>query len=208
MVPIMETKIQIYQMLVTEKNNLLSEKDKVIARLESRLENIAIELGKKPTTTNILNMKPLTDDWLKEQAQYLTQDVVRQGIEGYARFAVENSFKDRVVCTDFSRRKLKFKSPTKGVTNDNYGVKLAKRFFTSIKDKNDNYIQEIREEIEKQISSLESKTSIETRFILSRMSDLIKLEKGVIRMTKGEEEELRADFVRRICTLLPEKICD
>ena len=97
---------------------ILSEKDKRIKELEDRMHSLLVKAVLRPTvTTNtdnriqqtINNLIPLTDDYLKEQAEFLTLDHIKQGALGYANFACDYALKDRITCVDISRRKVKYK---------------------------------------------------------------------------------------------------
>jgi len=128
-----------------------------IKDLQNKLEHIAVEATKRPITINnstnnnhqkigqiINNLIPITEDHFREQVQYLTMEHIQNGAEGYAQYAMEYPLKDRVLCTDYSRRKLKYKNEEGDVVADPEMIKLAQRLFTSIDIQNARMIGHIR----------------------------------------------------------------
>lgn len=93
-------------------------------------------------TRIINNMLPITDDHLKEQSKYLTLEHVKNGAAGYAKYALEYPLKDRIVCTDLSRKKGKYKDSDGNILSDAEMSKITKRIFSSIKERNNELIDE------------------------------------------------------------------
>ena len=64
-----------------------------ITELQNKLENVAIQGVKKSTTTttNTINLQPLTKEWMDKQALLLTEEHLLQGVSGLAQFAVDNT---------------------------------------------------------------------------------------------------------------------
>lgn len=77
-------------------------------------------------------MKPLTNEVFQESLPNLTLEHMMRGPEGYA---LEFPFKDRIVCVDYSRRKVKFKDANGNLISDPNMATITKRFFTSIQQK-------------------------------------------------------------------------
>lgn len=118
-----------------------------ISKLQDKLENIALQAVKRPTTTNktqinnfIQNMQPITADQLIEYTPQLTIEDVQKGASGYAEYVLEYPLKDRVVCVDYARRKIKFKNRDGNLVTDPEMAKLAPMFFESIKAKSNELI--------------------------------------------------------------------
>ena len=169
--------------------------------LQNQIKDIAVQGVKKSTTTNILKLESLTDEWLHKQAMLLTNEHLSQGVAGLAQFAVDNSFKDRVVCTDQSRKSLKYKENGK-IIKDPKGKTLAKKFFSSIKSKTDNIIPEMIEKIKEELDNAGEEHEV-FEMVKSKMEELISVEKGIKTITKGQEHELKEEFTRQMCELLP-----
>jgi len=174
-----------------------------VATLQARLENIAVQGVKKSTTTNnILSLQPLTKEWLQSQAMLLTDDHLAQGVAGLAQFAADNSFKNRVVCTDANRKSLRFKEQDGTVSKDPKGKKLSKMFFESIKSQADDMIPDMIENIKQELDDVGEDPSV-FEMILGKMNDLINVEKGIKQISKGQEHQMKEEFTRELCALLP-----
>ena len=86
------------------------------------------------------------------------------------------------------------------MSKDPKGKKLAIKFFSSIKDC-DEIINSVRDQI---LSELNPEVSdIERQYIFDRMNEIIKVEKGVKKISEGEEHELKEVFVAKLCEFLP-----
>jgi len=170
-----------------------------IRDLTSKLENVAIKGVTKSTNTNILKLECLTDEHLKESARLLTaKDVI--DATALAKFAAETSFKNRVLPTDIAKKTLTWRKANGKMSKDPKGKKLAVKFFSSIKDC-DEIINSVRDQI---LSELNTEVSdIERQDIFDRMNEIIKVEKGVKKISEGEEHELKEEFVAKLCQVLP-----
>ena len=98
-----------YEKKIKELVEQLKEKDE-------RIERLATVAINRPTTQNnqrinniVNNLTPITEDYLKEQAEYLTLDHVKNGVNGYVQYTLDYPLKDKIVCTDFSRKRIKYK---------------------------------------------------------------------------------------------------
>ena len=137
--------------------NLIAEKYKRIKDLEDRMDSLLVKAVSRPTsivnTTDnrvqqiINNLIPVTDDHLKEQSRFLTLDHIKQGAVGYANFACEHALKDRVACTDLSRRKIKYKNPEGQLVSDPEMMVMSKKLFTAISEKNKELSDQYRGEL-------------------------------------------------------------
>ena len=118
-----------------------------IEKLQDKLENIALQAVKRPMTTNktqinnfIQNMEPITREKLVEYTPQLTLEHIQKGASGYAEYALEYPLKDRLVCVDYSRRKIKFKNKDGDLISDPEMTKLTPMFFESIKAKSSEIV--------------------------------------------------------------------
>lgn len=175
---------------------------KQISDLQSKLENIAIQGVKKSTTTNILKLEPMTKDWLDTQALLLTDSHFSKGVAGLAQFAANNSFKDRVVCTDSNRKSLRYKEEDGKISKDPKGKKLSKMFFESIQSKADDMLPAMIEKIKQELDDAGEEPSVFDA-IMGKITELINVEKGIKQISKGEEHDLKEEFTRELCELLP-----
>ena len=126
-------KVFLYEEKINDLQDQLREKDQHIKELEQRLENVAIQAVSRPTTTKntqinnyIQKLECITDEHIKDQAQFLTLEHIQKGPEGYAEYALEYPLKNRIVCVDYARRKVKFKDKEISAYN---GKKVFETFY-------------------------------------------------------------------------------
>lgn len=128
-------------------NKQLKEKDLVIKELQSKLGNCAIAAIKSNRSTSasinvqVNNFAPITDKVILDSLKYLTIDYIKQGAIGYAKYALKYPFKDKIICTDYARRKFKYKNEKGEIVSDPNGTKLCKRFFSLIERRNAELIE-------------------------------------------------------------------
>ena len=192
--------------LIIENNNLktvneilenqVEDHKKTIKELQDKLENIAIKSVSRATTTNktqinnyIQQLQPVTDDHFNDSAQYLTIEHILKGAEGYANFALQNSLQDRMLCVDYSRRKVKFKDKDGHIIVDPEMTELATKLFKSIKEKNKELILEC-------IESLKENFGEEVDTIVKMCDYRIAVDKG----SEGEKTDFHHDFVKQMCS--------
>jgi len=214
------------QDVISTLKSQLEEKNLIIIDLKARLEcyertikdlheqvkcfsqnmkDVAIQGVKKSTTTtnNTINLQPLTKEWMDKQALLLTEEHLLQGVSGLAQFAVDNSFKDRVVCTDITRKSLKYKENDGKVSKDPRGKKLSKMFFESIEAKAEDIIPTMIERIKEEMDDVCEESGGVFESVCIKMDEIIKVKKGIKHITKGQEHELKEEFTKQLCELLP-----
>jgi hypothetical protein len=118
-----------YKKIVESSSVTIKENVKSIEKIATK----AIENAGNKTINNNSNrfyqqLVPLTNDYIKEQSQFLQLKHVINGAESLAYFAKDYSLKDRVICTDVARRNFIFKDENDTVIKDPKGVKITKRF--------------------------------------------------------------------------------
>ena len=131
----------------TEMSKMEALKDAEISKLEARLskhENTIADIARQPrskinngieNTMNILSS--ITTEHLRDQARFLQMEHIQEGMDGYARYALDYPLKNRVVCTDFSRRKIHYKNGDGKVVIDPEMKKLSFELFKAIRERND-----------------------------------------------------------------------
>jgi hypothetical protein len=185
---IKELKIQIIQ----ERNN------QQIVTLAS--------ISKPSTTTNsikntiknctIQNLPPLVESEMKEQLNNLTIDHIREGPKGYAKYALEYSLKNRVACTDASRKKFKWKDSDGEIIDDNNGMQLTTKFFRVIKEKNFRLCRELLHELgDKYDDAVSSGNQLDMDFISELTDNVCKWRSSVKEASYGNDNDFRCDFV-------------
>lgn len=199
-----QNQIKILSEKLQERDKTIEELKENITCLQNKLENIALQSVKRPTitnnTTNIVSLQPLTSEWLNSQATFLTREHIEKGISGYAEFAKNYSLKDRVKCVDFSRKNFQFINGDGETIKDNKGNRICKLFFDSIKTKNEELVELIKEDILQQVS--ESSSPLETNILLNLMTDIINISRGIKKVSEGEGDQIKDSFSRELCNLM------
>ena len=166
-----------------------------VRELEQDIKEVAVQAVSRPTTTKntqinnyIQKMECITDEHIKDQAQHLTIEHIQKGPEGYAEYALEYPLKNRIVCVDYARRKVKFKDKEGNIITDPEMSSVATKLFESIKDRNKalifSYGTELRErfgdEMDTVVKLLEYKNDVENS-------------------ADGSKPDFFHDFVRSVC---------
>ena len=209
--------------IILEKDKIITEKDARIKELQDQL--IDIIKNRPPTTINnnnnstnqrinniINNLQPITDAHLVEQSQYLTLDHIKDGVEGYVKYALEYPFKDRIVCVDYSRKKIKYKDQDENIIDDPEMVKLSQKFFKAIEGKNTEIINNQLEILYEQLNELQNDPNNdmnEDETILFQNNSEKLTNKifafrdnriDVMDASKGKRSEICNDFIKNICS--------
>jgi len=183
--------------------------------LQDRMQSMAEKAIAKPSSFNqiINNLLPITTEHLNDQVQYLTIDHVKNGAIGYAKYALEHPLKDRLVCTDTSRKKgkYKYKDSDGNIVSDPEMSSITKKLFLAIKDRNSELITEYANDLKVKLDSFGSDnnemTNEETVEINGITDDLIDLVTSVFsqkrqsnEISDGLKPELFHQFVKEIST--------
>jgi hypothetical protein len=211
-------KDKIFTEILTEKDKLLAEKDARIKELQDHLVDII--KTRPPTTINnnnqrintiINNLQPITDEHLLEQSKYLTIDHIKEGVDGYVKYALEYPFKDRIVCVDYSRKKIKYKDQDNNIIEDPEMIKLSRKFFQAIEGKNTEIIESQLQILHEQLEELNNDSNNEmdedetiiftnnserlTNKIFSFRDNRI----DIMDASKGQKSEICSGFIKNIC---------
>jgi hypothetical protein len=181
---------------IEELDNIIQEQKDTIQTLQDKLENIAIKAVQRPTNmtknTQINNyiqqLKPVTDEYFLNNVQHLSIDHILKGPEGYAKYALEYPLKDRMICVDYSRRKVKFKDKDGNVITDPEMTNLATKFFNSIKDKNKELIIEYGNKLKENFGD-----EVDT------IVKIFDYKNAIDNGSEGIKTEFHHDFVKQIC---------
>ena len=76
-------------------------------------------------------------------------------------------------------------------------------FFESIEAKAENIIPTMIERIKEEMDDVCEETGGVFESVCSKMDEIIKVKKGIKHITKGQEHELKEEFTRQLCELLP-----
>jgi hypothetical protein len=142
----------------TEITELRKEVEILRGELKKSQENykeLSITAVKRPTTSTkniqinnyIKNMAPLLQSDLTDNVHNLTLEHHSKGPEGYAEYALEFPFKDKIVCVDTARNKIKYKNEDGDVVEDVGFRKMMIKLCCELKDRSFSLSQEHYEKL-------------------------------------------------------------
>jgi hypothetical protein len=140
------------EMLRVDKNDLRSD-----------YKDLATTAVKRPTTSTkniqinnyIKNMPPLLEQDIESSVPMLTLEHHVKGAEGYAQYALEFPFKDKIVTVDVARNKIKYKNEEGGIIEDVGFKKMMTKLCNALKDRSFNLSQEHYEKLSEKFSDEE-----------------------------------------------------
>jgi len=161
-------------MNVKEENNILKKEIEMLKNtiyelredkkdLHDRYDNLSLTAVKRPVNNTkniqinnfIQKMEPLRIEDIEESVPMLTLDHHVKGPEGYAEYALEFPFKDKIVCVDVNRNKIKYKDGEGNVIEDIGFQKMMTKMCESLKDRSFNLCQEHYEKLSEQFTEKE-----------------------------------------------------
>ena len=151
------------------------------------------------------NLQPLTEEYIQEHLEHLTLNFIQEGAKGFADFANNYPFKDRVLCTDKSRRKMRYRNEDGEVVNDGGGQKLAQRFFQAIAPRNEELINEEYNAIQKEVQLIAREGRAHTADLTGLLTKATQLQE-TLRLCKqaaeGSKNELTEGFIKHLTKIL------
>jgi len=162
-------------------------------------KNLSLSAIKRPThhTSNktiqinnyIKNMQPLEYKHIEQSVPMLTLDHHVKGPEGYAEYALEFPFKDRIVCVDVARNKIKYKNKDGDVIEDVGFRKMMMKLCDALKDRSFKLCQDHYEKLARKFSEEEMDNSD---------FDFMEAAKAIHKFANGRE----SDFCTKIIKLI------
>ena len=164
---------------ILKKENEMLKEDKT--DLQDRYDKLSLTAVKRPVMNtkniqinNFINkMEPLRLVDIESSVPMLTLDHHVKGAEGYAEFALEFPFKDKIVCLDVNRNKIKYKNDEGDVIEDIGFRKMMTKLCESLKDRTFNLCQEHYEKLSQQFteSELDEYNCMETALAITKYAN-------------------------------------
>ncbi len=176
------------------------------------LKQIITQLVERPTNNNnnninnvVMNIAPITDEEIANHLEHLTLAFIQKGAKGYADFANNYPFKDRLVCTDKARKKLRYKDGDGEVVDDNGGHKLTQRFFQAIAPRNEEIINAEYRVLQQQVQHIADTGTGGTSNLTELLTKASHLQEILVQCQQaalGEENEFTREFVHHLSKML------
>jgi hypothetical protein len=189
--------------------------DKQLLEMIVQLQQTIVNMAERPGTTNVnnnnnrnmttMNLAPITDEEIQEHLEHLTLNFINDGAKGYASFANYYPFKDRVLCTDKARKKLRYRDNEGEVIEDGGGVKLAQRFFQAIAPRNEEIINAEYRALHKEVQQIANDGTAYQSDLTSLLTKASRLQDLLIKCrdaARGEENDLTKEFVNHLSKML------
>lgn len=173
----------------------IADQSSKISALQKKIDEMTMAAINRPTNQTVINQKiqnliPLDMTEMTDQSRYLTIEHIKNGAAGYAKFALEYPLKDRIVCVDYARRKIKFKNEVGELITDPDMANTAINFFQSIKDKNEDLISKYSNELTTNFGENGD-----------RIVELLSYKEEVENLASGQKDDFHSDFVKECCSL-------
>jgi len=170
------------QKQMKELSKKMDEKKEPVINIHNTNYNIKIQ-----------NLQNLNTDRFEEYAEFLTIDHIKKGAHGYAEYAISYPLSERILCTDFSRRKLKYKTDDGEIKSDINLITLSKDLFRSIDGRNKELIFKYAKDYIEPIQDSEEKMNAYVKF----MNYISLIRDG----SQGIQHQMYPDFVKQICSM-------
>lgn len=168
-----------------EENIILKKENEILnidkKNLQERYDKLSLTAVKRPTTSTkniqinnyIQQMEPLRIEDINKSVPMLTLDHHVKGPEGYAEFALEFPFKNKIVCLDVNRNKIKYKNDEGDVIEDIGFRKMMTKLCNAIKDKSFNLCQKHYENLSEKFTEkeMEEYNYMETAMAITRYAN-------------------------------------
>ena len=197
--------LEINEKISKEILEIRKEYEEKLRQKDLEIKELAMASINRPTTINrnkitinqkISNLDPLHFEKMGEYSEYLTIDHIKAGLDGYVDYALEYPFKNRVVCSDFARKKIKYKDTDGNVINDPEMTKLAKRFFESISQKN----QELTQQYANEIREKWGKVPGMYEYMMNLLENLGNNQESISQSSQGISTDFAKHFIHSICS--------
>ena len=183
-----------------ELESIIQSLKEQLDKQNQRLENIAVKAVSKPTTINNnvmnnfkLSAQPLTAKFLEVHAKNnlrIEHFTHYNGIEGFARFALEHPLKNNVICTDHARKIIKWKLGNT-IIKDPGGDKLWKKLCESQVKQTFHILDRINE-------TIQQRTDIDSEEKAMRYRNVIKLKGDFKKGIDGNDSDSKRIFINII----------
>jgi hypothetical protein len=186
--------------------------DAVEEKLSALQEQITTLMLNGTTSTNVNNrnvvvnnLQPITEEQIQDHLGHLTLDFILEGAKGFADFANSYPFKDRVLCTDKSRRKLKFRDEEGSLVDDGGGHKLIQKFFQAISPRNEELISAEYNILQRKVESIAQEGRAHTSDLTELLSKATRLQ-DLLHQCKdaaeGKDNDLTQEFIKHYIKIL------
>ena len=210
--------IKIQQQMSEMKLDLKKYQDE-IQRLQTKIEEIAMQTKQNITINNKINqqviqLNPITDQYLSEQAQNFTISHFKNGLDGISEYAIEYPLKNAITCSDQNRQQFNWRDGDNGnnVICDSKMYHLTRKLGKSLKNKSEKLLTEVINEVEEKYNDLITQHSqnnemIEVEYYQEKLIDLKNLymdyKDNITKLADGDLGNVIQKFSKLMSMKLP-----
>jgi len=192
------------------KNNNSEYITRLTKLVKMKENNILIQMKEDIDTEEDMSLN-ITFDFMKEQSIFLTQEDLLNGVDGLINYSLRYSFKDRLICSEYTSKVLNYKDEENNLITDIGGFQICKKLFKSIENQYRNLYEEykmyINDECNKYTSNIKSinreeeveKYHKEIDLMNEPLERLMDEKKEIYKIFKGEENEYLLSFIDKLC---------
>lgn len=199
-----EIELQLLRNQLTQRDELIKGKDMIIKELaEKAIANakpttITNNTNNTNNTTNIVNnLQIISEDHIKDQVKNLTLEHIKKGAIGYSEYFLEYPLKERIVCTDYARRKIKYKNENGEIVVDPEMTTLSDLLFKSIKERNRELTVQYTNELTDKFKTAKDPTQL--AYFMEVAGKFSDQDIQVFKMFNGNKNDFFHDIIRNIC---------
>jgi hypothetical protein len=210
----LRTRVEVLEAEQRKDQQIITDLRAQLARKEDNQQHITLTAVSRPTTSVrntiknsvIQNLLPLKEEEMKEHTSFLTLEHIKEGPEGYAKFALERPFKDRITCTDVSRKKLAWKNDAGEIIYDSEGQQLSEKFFRIMRERNETLCKEIIRELGERLGDAWKRDDHEEANAIAELTDKIQTwRREAFQASKGNNTDLSEEFSKALCKMSTRK---
>ena len=190
-----------------------------IQRLQTKIEEIAMQTKQNITINNKINqqviqLNPITDQYLSEQAQNFTISHFKNGLDGISEYAIEYPLKNAITCSDQNRQQFNWRDGDNGnhVICDSKMYHLTRKLGKSLQEKSETLLTEVINEVEEKYNDLisqhtQNNETIEVEYYQEKLVDLKKLymdyKDNITKLADGDLGNVIQKFSKLMSMKLP-----
>ena len=190
-----------------------------IQRLQTKIEEIAMQTKQNITINNKINqqviqLNPITDQYLSEQAQNFTISHFKNGLDGISEYAIEYPLKNAITCSDQNRQQFNWRDGDNGnhVICDSKMYHLTRKLGKSLQEKSETLLTEVITEVEEKYNDLiyqhtQNNETIEVEYYQEKLVDLKKLymdyKDNITKLADGDLGNVIQKFSKLMSMKLP-----
>ena len=147
------------------------------------------------------------EEFKKIAEEHFTPQYLNNGAYGFAKYALDHPFRNRILCTDYARKKILFKDSENKVHTDIQMNQLTHELFHSIKDMVEDFIKPKNDELHSEYDNLPDNQLQERLKNIGKVEKNIITKKIVMALAQGHlrtiptVERVRKEFVKQVCSL-------